>query len=715
MISIIKRLRLYISITGLTGAVVFAIGWLQYRHAPTILQYLPQNYQYFVLTPSLHKLSTQWEMVFPNLFSSQGGYLGGDKPDGLRVALSEACIESLSAENLQEMGLDTHRSALYSGFEYHGNDIEMAILPTTDKLLLIKWLSTGHESHKIELQWYGDQSPVAFELSLQFSESGVLCETESRRDGRPVRIDGDPVTITYNGDMPQLRYLPFQDGALQMNCRALYSDGSSGTCDCRLEGEPCLKTPFKVEELADASSGSASTYPTLALKNNMLVALPPGDDIIVYRGSSKEIPPLAGNTADNFRYHFNRNAVVSGGTHSSGDVLAQLSGSFFVSGGKTPLTIKSEGRDVTLSASIPVNDLGLQAMHSLLTPNAEPATAPYLPRGMGASFILRDRYLADYLLFYHNHFYDEELFEEFGHYQVIYRRLIGKASLSAVQIYLHGFQQGIPKLTISIGLNKKEAAQYVSDLQHEFRAARDLALLNKLYKKYPDRLDAYTRSKWKVKTSSYLKTLAKHQFNLALEPANNWDRYDFDGKRYQLANSGDTGSALIEENLVAQVYDVEEFEVPATEAERATKEKMQYLLPPSTQNDITLLYEKYSEDEIDTQAILAGEYRMVTAYDPHSETLWISDVPQNLLAFLNRSIPEIADKAQLTNATQYDKILVLADLPWLRAQSLLHPDDDISKKMQEVLEGFRQFEYVKMAGNVADGGRLDVKSRFIAR
>lgn len=464
------------------GLMILYDGARQRAQVPELFQYLPGNAPGFIYVPSLEQA---WYGLAPHLdivFGSSDTEIA-KKVIKLRSHLADVCLFPGAPEDLEKYGLDPGGDMIVTTVQ---GDLIMA-LPVQDRQLYVSsfaglLLNNSHVNLSVPANDASMENKVkTFRVRrMSTPEYGRLCS-------RHILVGSEFQEIHANGTgRTHLTFIPdlLKQGRLQIQCTAIYDNGSEKPCSCEFSGGDL----FKGDEVIDCASeivlqpdkdktdeftphpvkiSDKSILGIISSENNKTMVFPqPG--VALFAAHSKALIPVLDAPAAILNIHRNSNRLMQAffpeeGADKGIDFL--LYGGVRLPGilGAQPLTYRAQG-DAThlrfdINADIPNPQIGVVAR--LISSSRQISEGVTVTEASQASLLLNDSqvsYFVEYMNQYVEGFY-EGIREQIGNFAIVLRELEQMTGIDGIGLHLVGLREGFPELLLEVHFSDAAEAQ----------------------------------------------------------------------------------------------------------------------------------------------------------------------------------------------------------------------------------------------------------------
>ncbi|MCU7939594.1 MAG: hypothetical protein KZQ64_15025 [gamma proteobacterium symbiont of Bathyaustriella thionipta] len=250
--SAIMHASIPLLLLGALGVMMFYDGARQRASVPVLLQYLPESAPGFIYLPSLEQA---WHGMAPHLdsvFGSSDTEIA-KMVTNLRKNLHNACLFPNTPEDLEKYGLDSSGEMIIAAaFPWEEGNLMMALPVHDRKLFASSFASLMLNKSRVELSAPVNDSALKNKVKT-FKLRRVAAPEYGRLCSRTAMVGSEFQTIHANKrGTARLNFVPnwLQQGRLQLQCTAIYDNGSEKPCTCKLSGGDL----FKGGEVADCAN-----------------------------------------------------------------------------------------------------------------------------------------------------------------------------------------------------------------------------------------------------------------------------------------------------------------------------------------------------------------------------------------------------------------------------------------------------------------------------
>ena len=587
------------------------------------------------------------------------------------------CLPLLSSDDLNSHGIDTQRGAAvaFSGIE-EGRLVAALPLHDPDRFLLFArqliakrttmTLSGTGEGRVLEAIRIdrNESSGVRFCLGgeprpLDLAAGTVLEVPDAGSDDKEVRV-------TVMSDLG--------DGAtVRLSCTAIYADGETGACTCRLEEKDCgdaveVGLP-KLEAMEiQAESGRLDAW---KLEDEWLLsildaktALLSNDEQLLSKAALNQSANLDFFRNDDSFLHSYRLLPTTPGVRDA-LLFGMLRPAAVPVMGNVPFVLRFDEQRVAFDALLSLETWQTTFFERLIEPSTGASSgSDGAARLRGADLTVTDPHIGYYARFVYDYIEGakDAYHEALGNFFVIFQELMGMEETGDLTLSFLGIRDGVPDLALTLNFDSSEQANdLLFKLQRDMRLARDRIVLERA-------IDAYAEENGGERPAA-LSELAGF---LEPEQPSFFDRYDI----------ADTGLSQRE----GMAFTAEDFVGPSY-GEASDQGRIAYIPPPVMENDLRYRFSEEERSELDIEALRRNRFRLAAAIDAAEPSLIFGSDATAIELKRQSTVPD----DQEDGGDAAPKLELRANPAWLIDQAKLYPDEELQKLVDDYLINFDQY------------------------
>jgi len=669
---------------------------------PEKFRYIPPNASNLITTSALKEIWKTGTSHFAILFD------GSDDTDNhsqikktgniIRTITEEKCLPSYTVENLRELGLNTDRGLTFATVgpslfakDRHKNKL-LVVLPVRDKNSFLNQISSSFEDKStIKLKAIDAGNVRTLLIKRKNTSHGRLCGTQYTDDDiRTVAINNKPIAFAPDEKgIVELAYFPNRtiDSSLDLSCRAIFKNGSTGNCKCIMSKKDCSK-PVKYKQKNKISK----TY-TINGKEvhgyylyEMLNMVFPDRNTAVITNDESLLQTALGEQSRNLDFYRNWDSLI----HDYSLLGNKLSGNEAVMAGairspgvpvstQIPILIRMSPDRIALNASLKVDNWNTKILNKLTSNHQDDIKkTAYKLTGAGASLSVHDAAITYYLEYLFNYLPEatQYLDKFLGDFTAVLEEMKNISRIDSIGIFLANIKQGIPEIVITADMEKHESSNLIFNLQKKFRTIRDntiiSAALGRYYETHP--YDKQVSMKTLLTPTS---TGSKADYHIQPEASDLWDNY-------KLSNG----------NIISAGFDDPKVFADNFYSKQIDKLLFRYITPPVTDNDIKYRLNNNKSTDRDLEALKNNKYRLQSVYLDNKQQLWTGIKASSIRRLIaQNNQPGSNGNAQTEKGhTDNKKLEIQIDPRWVINQGSLYPNRKINKFVKEYLKDLWQYK-----------------------
>lgn len=642
---------------------------------------LPQASAYAVTGP-LRDLWANGPAHISRVYSSAASERGKKLVADFRKSLSDQCISPDELSDLNTLGIDGTRGAALTFLE---RGVVVAI-PVADRTRLLNFVMRLSPAR---LQLDGgdnnlrdgttDSARVLKEIRI---DNSLIRGVVRCRDGatQNLRLDSGTV-LPPNGDGVLTFEVSFTElaAALQVRCTAIFQDGSTGSCRCRVVGGNCSKELAVLVEMdARLRAGDLvelSSDIGLYLREDTLIVVSGSP------GSQQEIAEGVGRTESNFAFFRGDDSLRSVIAHLSeierkddGAIVGGFLAPYLPFAGRAHFEVAVGPDQLKGRLLFPWQTLQSNLLEQVSAPPPQRTNNPSHNLTDDAEFRINDPWFGYYLRFINGYSdWSQVYLRKFGSFRAFIEELTKLDAVGEFRVGIRGVREGVPDVVVSLDVDPKRAESLIAAQRVRMRLVRDQEVLwgaaQKFRSQHPD---------------EELSDIGQLEPYLDVEPLGErytmaagvkWDRPEWIRKAFK-----PTSDPSAEEFLASDYVAVH------------GRWLFQYLPPPVGVNDLAY---RLSEDgeEKDIEALKAGRYRLAAYIDRQNERLLLGS---NAEALADLLAPSDVRAPPPTPGDDLSKASIVGDPKYLINQGLIYPDEDTNAFVKKYLLDFEQYRLMNV-------------------
>jgi hypothetical protein len=624
-----SQMRLLTAALGVSA--IFLLGvvydsWVAGRVIPSLLRYIPPGSEGYVITGPL---SDVWSnaAAHPYLVQADGlsKFLSGQQGDLVNIigAMRHQCVALNTPESLTANGIDSTRGAALAVIDPQSRDY-VAVIPVRDQKIFTNFIQLLlSPKHQVTFTAADSAQSVRDLRILSNASSGVrFCASNN---GQPVDLSLGTVLQ----DEASFSVVADENGTpanISIGCEAEYSDGSTGACQCTVDGADCSNgltsaTPESEQVQDFALKGLRAAKFDLADIGSVFLAFPgPHTGLLAINAQSAA---AALDVRNNFHAFQSDDSMrlalrqILGDTAGEGVVFGAMTLAYPPIFGSSHFSAVITSERLTGQVFLPWQAIEQTILSRIISTTPAPEKLDEVTSHF-AEIQISDPFLGSYLKYFKTYF--ANAFDSFTamlmNFKDAVQGIASEGNVTKLVLSYQGQNDGAQHFLLSLKITQQDAETFVFNQRQEIRAARDTKILQGAAKVFvADHVGAAPASISEL--LSYLDG----------EPGAMWSHYTI--------GTPGAGQAAIPVNVAT----------PATPADFSSDDynavddgrSIEFISPKFTSNDQKFRLAGTKFDDRTTANLKSDRYRLVAYYDTTAAELFVATDETTLSSYITAS------------------------------------------------------------------------------